>query len=77
MNTPLSDSARKIDRYGMEYVDLSDCRAIEERLNECVEEMEEIVKDYEFTQANPGYGERSKAYYDTARKAIANARKPL
>ena len=67
--TPLSNSARRIDRYGMEYVSVADCRAIETRLNACVEALECMITAGDITP-------NMIAYHD-AQRAIAGSRKPL
>lgn len=68
--TPLSDAVavkRPLIKRPFAYVRVSDCRAIELRLNECVEALERYVDD--------GYGVESKRRQ--AQRAIANARMPL
>lgn len=87
--TPLTDSALRIDRYGMEYVAVSDCRAIEERLNACVEALEFYAdkRKYEGPNSVADPDEECVAgYYRLdvtrdhgvkAKRAIAGARRPL
>jgi hypothetical protein len=60
-----------------DHVSASDCRAIEQRLNECVEALEAITKS-ERAYLNgeiPPHGRLERC--NKAEKAIANARKPL
>ena len=68
--TPLSDSSRAVDYYGIEVVKLSDCRAIERRLNACVDALEDLLEP-------PAFRHEVFAAEQKANEAIANARKPL
>lgn len=80
--TPLSDSAEIKDfgGYGTTHVALSDCRAIELRLNECVEALERLRPSHSalcMINKSCQCNSEQKAKHNTINAAIANARKPL
>ena len=76
--TPLTDSKTGYpDCYGKfsrhvwgNYVEASDCRAIERRLNACVDALEDLLEP-------PAFRHEVFAAEQKANEAIANARKPL
>lgn len=80
MNTPLTDNLATYQNGSKVTVEIEDCRAIELRLNECVEVLGLLVSPH---TALCGFGPRchcdeiTRARRKMVEEAIANAKKPL